>query len=180
MKSPEVDAFLRKLGEGLERRGRSPHRLAREAGDHLDEAVRDLVAGGLPEKAAVREALARFGEVEDLAERYAREVPRGAGERMKEMAKLLMLVCATITTSGALLVGLATAADPDATALWSAYKLVAVAAITATGTVTFLWGRRREPRLEPYLLVGGFLLLAGGGAGVAWTVHLGLSTGDWE
>ncbi len=61
---------------------------------------------------------------------------------------------------------------------WPALQLVAASLIIAIGLLTWLSMRARSAALP--LVVGGLLLVILGSAALIWSIHLGLTTSDFE
>jgi hypothetical protein len=67
----EVDGYLRQLERALRRRGLTDPRILDEARDHLVDAMEQGLRRGLTREAAARDAVARFGEPDVVAEHFA-------------------------------------------------------------------------------------------------------------
>jgi hypothetical protein len=67
-----IDAYIESLARRLHGSAIQTHRALLETEDHLRESTTDLVAGGIDAHAAQKEALARFGNVADVARGYNR------------------------------------------------------------------------------------------------------------
>ena len=76
----QIDAYLSQLRAALPAGSPQAERLVAEAEDHLLELVERLVATGMPQEAAVEEALARFGTPDRIV-RFAYSHPGSSGSR---------------------------------------------------------------------------------------------------
>jgi hypothetical protein len=72
MTSNALDAYMLRLERTLRRRGLVTPRILAETREHLADAIADGLDRGLPEDAAERDAMARFGSPDDLAEEFRR------------------------------------------------------------------------------------------------------------
>jgi len=98
MTEPEsIDAYLKCLSRITSVSNAEKDRLLSEVEDHLRQAARDAEAGGMPQPRAEREAIARFGSVEVIADRagLAEAVIRGR-HRLRTAALTNALAAAVV------------------------------------------------------------------------------------
>jgi hypothetical protein len=86
--TPEIDTYLDELRLDLIGRGAFEAAFIEEARDHLTDAFQEGLERGLPRAAAASQALARFGEVREVAAAYAEAKHHGVDRRLLLLAGL--------------------------------------------------------------------------------------------
>jgi hypothetical protein len=171
-----VTRFARLLsGHGF--RGR---RLLEEIECHLRELADALYRRGLEPAAAAREAIARFGSPDEVLRQFELEAPLESEVMTMVRTLLKPLAWATIALAALFLV-MSWFDDAPQTAFM--VKAAVSAFVIGCGLIVLHQTRMAEPRSEwqrAVVLAGAVLALVIGSAGVVWTAHLGIITGDWE
>jgi len=98
------------------------------------------------------------------------------------MTNRLLISLAALTSLAAVVTALHSLFADDGAVLWTALKVSACAVVPAANLIVVRHILRAQP--VPFLrraaLLAGTALVAIGSAGMAWTLHLALVTGDME
>lgn len=176
-----IDIYLRSLAQRLPRRDRQTARLLAEVEAHLRDSAAALVETGASEAAAARAAAKRFGAVDMIVERFDREAPFVAGPHP------LLRAATSLVVAGAGLFALATLVFVNLLldAGWLRQVAASALALAVLGhgilTLQLIWSQSRTDRQRRTLVIaGGVALTTVGAVATAWSLHLGLATGDGE
>lgn len=160
-----IDVFLVLLRRSLDRRrwlsGYRCHRVMTEVEDHLRETARELQSMGASPEEAQRQAVERFGAVDQIA----REWTRFDLEGLQGLVRLAVGFLAALTTIAATAMVIQTLLSNEGTLLWNVSRFLASAYTVAIGSLSIvhIWsGRPYSPTLAAGalgLLVLGILVM---------------------
>ena len=178
----QIEDFLRDLSTKLPAGTLRSRRVLQEAESHLNECIASLRSAGMPADEATQEAIRRFGTAKDFVGAFATESP--LEPENEKMIRIGLSLLAGLTAVYALLhIGFSIVNVAEDSWSWAQLKLMLGTLILAQGVITLslLWTKAIDaPGRRLVLFMGSLCLIALGSANAVWTVHLGMTTNDWE
>ena len=175
-----IRAYLDEFARRLSGCGLAGRRVLEEIECHLREVADVLHRRGLEPTAAARTAIERFGSADEVFRQFEHQAPLESEVTVMIRSLLKPLAWVTIALA-ALFFVMSWFDDAPLTAL--IVKSTVAACVIGCGLIVLFQTRTAEPRSEwqrATVLAGAVLALVIGSAGVVWTAHLGILTGDWE